>query len=76
MTTATIFYVDEQYLGRQSEPFGVRYDAQILPFGSIVVGFMKWDGGVQEILDAPHMTHRQGEHLESVLQEARVVLAE
>jgi hypothetical protein len=75
MNTATIFYIDEQFLSGKSEPFGVRYDTQILPQGSIVVGFMKHDGrGVQEILDPPSMNKDQECHYQRVLEEARGVL--
>lgn len=74
MNTATIFFIDEQRLNGQDNPFGVRYEAAILPRGSVVVGFMKWDSAsksVQELIDAPVMTANQEQYWNELLEDAR-----
>src|SRR6266705_3794962 len=78
MATATIFYIDEQWLRGDDNPWGVRYGSQILPRGSVVVGFMKWDGqnqAVQELLDDTlYVRPNQERDWNNALGEARAVV--
>lgn len=77
MTTATVFYIDAQLLANHANPFGVRYDSSILPYGSCVVGFMTWtrEKGVQELLDPTFfVSPNQEQSFSKVLDEARTVL--
>lgn len=73
-TTATIFFNDAQWMAY--EPcFDSRFDGQILPSGSVVVGFMSWDGReVKELLSPPAMNEAQEADWERVVGEARGLL--
>ncbi len=78
MPTATIFYVNEQWLSGQDNPFGARYGSQILPMGSVVVGFMRWNGQrreVEELLDDMlFVAPNQEQSWNDTLGEARAVV--
>lgn len=74
--TATIFYNDAKWL--ENEPcFDCRFDGQILPSGSVVCGFMIWDGAsrqIKELLDPPAMNEQQEQDYQQTIGEARGLL--
>jgi hypothetical protein len=75
MNRATLFYIDEQWLHDGDRPFGVRYDAAILPSGSVVAGFLKCERGhIQEVLSTPCTNESQEQHWLECLEEARRVI--
>lgn len=75
MNCATIFYNDAQWLRKDPAPFDARYDAQILPTGSIVCGFLlEVSKEIKELVDPPFMTSEQKQHYQAVLEEARSAL--
>jgi hypothetical protein len=76
MDRAAIFYIDEQWLRGDDNPFGVRYDASMLPKGSVVAGFLKRQGNhIQEVVSPPHTNENQEKHWTQCLEEARQTLA-
>ena len=72
--TAAIFYIDDQRLSGHANPFGVRYDGQILPSGSVVCGFLKWDTRTQsvlELIDEPLLSTSQTLYWQQLIEDVR-----
>lgn len=79
MDSATVFFIDSQKLAGHDNPWGVRYDSQVLPMGSVVVGFMRTrvsSGGawVQEVIDRPYLAPNQVSSWIETLDSARAAL--
>lgn len=74
----TLFYNNEKKLAREVNPFELRYDTQILPRGSVVVGFMVADpehpGMPKELLEPGYMTDKQEQSWVQLVQDARTLL--
>lgn len=76
MNATTIFYNDEKWMAKDPAPFDARSDAQILPRGSVVAGFLKIDdaNNIIELLAPPVTTEEQEKQFQKVLREARYFL--
>lgn len=74
----TLFYNDKKKLAGDPNPFDFRYDTQILPFGSVGVGFMVADpehpGMPKELLEPGYMTDEQEQSWVQLVRDARTLL--
>ncbi len=69
--TATIFFNNQKWIQDTPECFGVRFNSQVLPNGSVVVGFVSSDGEAHE---PPSMTPQQEACYEKALEYVECVL--
>lgn len=78
MERATIFCNTQRLMTDNPICFGVRFDDQLLPIYSVVVGFLLvTNGGIQELTKIPWgMNEAQRENLEAALRYARGGLKE
>ncbi len=60
MDTAVVFYIERLKLTGKAKCFGVRFNTQYLPYGSVVVGFIKrTEHGRDQVFAIPSLTSDQ-----------------
>lgn len=77
MDKATIFYNHQAWLDGADKIFDVRFDAQMIPAGSVVCGFAVWDNDhkqIEETIDLPAMTPAQGADFSDLIEATHLEL--